>query len=65
MKPTLARKLIFLQQYNFDIIHKYGDKIKHADALSRYIPNTNVEEDIKPVLNAIEGNIKVTVVIWT
>ena len=40
MKPTLARKVIFLQQYDFDIIHNDGDKIKHADALSRYIPNT-------------------------
>ena len=55
MKPTLARKLIFLQQYDSDIIHKDGDKIKHADALSRYIPNTNIEEDIEPVLNAIQG----------
>ena len=55
MKPTTARKVIFLQQYDFDIIYKDGDKIKHADALSRYIPNTNIEEDIEPVLNAIQG----------
>ena len=54
MKPAKARKVIFLQQYDFDIIHKNGDKIKHADALSRYIPNTNIEEDIEPVLNAIQ-----------
>ena len=53
MKPAIARKVIFLQQYDFDIIHK--DKIKYADALSRYIPNTNIEEDIKPVLNDIQG----------
>ena len=55
MKPAIARKVIFLQQYDFDIIHKDGEKIKHADALSRYIPNTNIEEDIEPVLNAIQG----------
>ena len=55
MKPTRARKVIFLQKYDFDIIHKDGDKIKHADALSRYIPTTNIEEDIEPVLNAIQG----------
>ena len=24
VKPTIARKIIFLQQYNFDIIHKEG-----------------------------------------
>ena len=55
MKSTFARKVIFLQQYDFDIIHKDGDEIKHADALSRYIPNKNIEEDIEPVLNAIQG----------
>ena len=55
MKPAIARKVIFLQQYDFDIIHKDGEKIKHADALSRYIPNTNIEEDIEPVLNTIQG----------
>ena len=50
MKPAIARKVIFLQQYDFDIIHKDGEKIKHANALSRHIPNTNIEEDIEPVL---------------
>ena len=55
MRPAIARKVIFPQQYDFDIIHKDGEKIKHADALSRYIPNTNIEEDIEPVLNAIQG----------
>ena len=55
MKPAIARKVIFLQQYDSDIIHKDGDKIKHADALSRYISNTNIEQDIEPVLNAIQG----------
>ena len=55
MKPAIERKVIFIQQYDFDIIHKDGEKIKHADALSRYIPNTNIEEDIEPVLNTIQG----------
>ena len=55
MKPAIARKVIFLQQYDFDIIYKDGYKIKHADALSRYIPNTSIEEDIEPVLIAIQG----------
>ena len=62
LKPTIARKVIFLQQYDMDIIHKDGDKIKHANALSRYIPNPHIEEDIEPVLNAIQGNMIVTVV---
>ena len=42
MKPAIARKVTFLQQHDFDIIYKDGDKIKHADALSRYIPNTSM-----------------------
>ena len=57
MKPTIARKVIFLQQYEFDIIHKDVDKIKYADALTRYIPNTNIEEDIKPVFKTIQRNL--------
>ena len=52
IKPSIASKVIFLQQYNYDIIHKYGDKIRHADALSRYISNTNIEDDSETVLNS-------------
>ena len=44
MKLAIARKYIFLQQYNFDIINKYGDTIVHVDILSRYIHNTNIEK---------------------
>ena len=55
IKPAIARKVIFLQQYDCDIIHKHGDKIKHADALSRNIPNTNIEENIELFLIAIQG----------
>ena len=55
MKPAIARKVIILQQYDFVIIHKDGDKIKHADALSRYVPSTIIEEDIYPVLIVIQG----------
>ena len=31
-------------------------EIKQTDALSRYIPITNIEEDIESVFNAIQGN---------
>ena len=55
MKPAIARKVIFLQQYDFDIIHKNGDKIKHPDAFWKYIHNTNIEEDIEPVLTDIQA----------
>ena len=62
IKPTIARKVIFLQQYDFDIIHKDGDKIKHAYALSRYIPNTNIEEISNQFLVLFKENMNVTVV---
>ena len=54
IKPAIPIKVIFLQQYDFDIIHKDREK-KHAYALSRYIPNTNIEENIESVLNVIQG----------
>ena len=45
MKPTISRKIIFLQRYDVNIIHKYAEQIKHVDALSRYIPDTNIIEE--------------------
>ena len=54
IKPTNARKIIFLQQYDFDIIHKEAEKNKHVDALSRYINDTNIEEEIEPAINVIQ-----------
>ena len=33
LKPTLARKVIFLQQYDFELIHKPGKQIPHVDAI--------------------------------
>ena len=62
MKPAIARKVIFLQQYDFDIIHKYGDKIKHADALSRYIPTHISRKILNQFLMPFKENMKVTVV---
>ena len=48
IKSTIARKIIFLQQYNFNIIHREGKKIAHMDALSRCMskPGDDEEEDI-------------------
>ena len=61
VKPTIGRKIIFLQQYNFDVIHKEGKKIAHVDALSRYMSTScdDEEEDIEPVINNI-GEIQET-----
>ena len=55
INPTIARKIIFLPQYNFDIIHKAVKNIPHVHALSRYISKTcgDEEEDIDPVMNSI------------
>ena len=62
MKPAVARKIIFLQQYDFNIVHKDGVKIPHADALSRCKPADEeniVSEDIEHVLNVIDSDGKV------
>ena len=61
MKPAIARKVIFLQQYDFDIIHKDGEKIKHADALSRF-PTQIATKILNQFLILFKGNMKVTVV---
>ena len=55
MKPAMARKIIFLQQYDFDIIHKHGVDIPHVDTLSRLVLDSNIDnqEDIEPVINNI------------
>ena len=62
MKPAIARKVIFLQQYDFDIIHKDGEKIKHADALSRIFPTQISRKILNQFLILFKGNMKVTVV---
>ena len=50
LKPTLARKVILLQQYDFERIHKPGRQIPHVDAISRHVyPKNDTEEsDIEP-----------------
>ena len=67
IKPTIARKIIFLQHYNFDIIHKEGKKIAHVDALSRYMSNScdDEEYDIEPVINNIGEIQENAMVHWT
>ena len=37
VKPSLARRVMFLSQYDFNIIHKDGKQISNADLLSRQI----------------------------
>ena len=52
LKPSLARKVIFLQQYDFELIHKAGKQIPHVEAISRQIyeeeetGNSDVEKHI-------------------
>ena len=58
LKPATARKLIYLQQYKFQLVHKLGSSISHVDTLSRLVPEdtSDVEEDIEPQIAAININ---------
>ena len=50
----------FLQQYDFELIHKPGQQIPHVDAISRhmYSKNNTEESDIEPQICAIYKNDK-------
>ena len=57
VKPRLARWIVALQMYNFEVIYKPGLTIPHVDFLSRQ-PYTNAEDEItfknEPYLNTIQ-----------
>lgn len=57
VKPRLARWIVALQMYNFDVEHIAGKNIPHVDFLSR-IDHRNPEEEItfknEPYLNAVQ-----------
>ena len=63
LRPSMARKIIFLMQYNFKIEHKPGLSIPHVDALSRHeFPpnesennNSNIDE-ICAITNQNDSN---------
>ena len=49
LKPSLARKVMFLSQYDFKMIHKDGVNISNADALSRQ--NVRIILIVKMIMN--------------
>ena len=50
-KPAMARKILFLQQYEFDVVHYSGQQIQRVDALSRLRNTGNVQyEDVEPYI---------------
>ena len=62
LKPSLARRIMFLTQYDFNIIHKDGKLISNADSLFRqiYEETNDSEEDAEPELYILRdiGNTK-------
>ena len=62
LKSSLARKVLFLSQYDFTIKHMLGSRISNADALSRtlYEKNTDSEEDGEPTLFNLNHEVKQT-----
>ncbi|MGL1886778.1 MAG: reverse transcriptase domain-containing protein [Reichenbachiella sp.] len=55
LKPSLARKIMFLSQYDFKIFHKEGTKISNADSLSRQKYDTDSNSEDEPHIFAV-GN---------
>lgn len=53
VSPKIARWALFLEQYDYDIVHRNNDRIRHVDALSRvhvYILDED-EREISNVFN--------------
>lgn len=44
INPKISRWAMFLEQYDFEIVHRPGARMQHADALSRSIVHILVEE---------------------
>ena len=60
LKPTLARRVLYLSQFDFKISHIEGKKLANADVLSRQIYPENKDdeqEDNEPDLFAIQQKI--------
>ena len=58
LKPSLARKVLFMSQYDFKLIHKNGLTILNADTLSRqqYEHPDNIAPNNEPELYTINQN---------
>ena len=57
VKPSIARKIIYLQQFDFEIIHKNGSRVPQIDFLSRYMDDSDSDNDlIDPTINVIADN---------
>lgn len=65
LRPSLARKVIFLQQYEFELFHVPGKSIPHVDALSRHVYSDAETErsDIEPEICAIKPTVNEVCVI--
>ena len=62
MRPVIARKVIFLQQYDFTIVHKSAHQIRHVDSLSRmcYESDNDEHQDVDPYIHQISALIEKT-----
>ena len=60
LKPTLAKRVLYLSQFDFKLSHIEGKKMANADVLSRQIYPENKDdkqEDNEPDLFAIQQKI--------
>lgn len=59
MLPVVGKWLLKLQEYDFDLVHRKGEKMQHADCLSRNPVLEPESEEPEPVMaHVMEVNIK-------
>jgi len=59
LTPRIARWILFIEEYNYNIEHRPGPRLKHVDAFSRY-PVMTVESvyDIIPKMKKAQDDDK-------
>lgn len=52
INPKITRWALYLEQFDFEIIHRPGEKMQHVDALSRNCMLTMEDEDVQTVFDS-------------
>ncbi|XP_046599255.1 uncharacterized protein LOC124295072 [Neodiprion lecontei] len=55
ISPKVARSALMLEEFEYEVEHRVGTRLKHVDALSRY-PVMTVQDRITPVIRKEQDN---------